>query len=178
MKLFHSAVLVLVLLSSFFTGCASNHSAAQILAEDSYAVYLETYKAYAEAEERYMNVLFNLERMPEEEELWIMKRSLIVELEHFSEYAIVKVATIKDDSKEDDKTEGTLTDTEEGKTDKNADEGELIENEADKSITGAAKDEKANVVQTGDNIYLYVLILGICVIGIVIIVKRKFSLKK
>lgn len=81
MKIFHSAVLVLILLSSFFTGCASNHSAAQILAEDSYAVYLETYKAYAEAEERYMNVLFNLERMPEEEELWIMKRSLIVELE-------------------------------------------------------------------------------------------------
>ena len=60
MKIFHSAVLVLILWSSFFTGCASNHSAAQILAEDSYAVYLETYKAYAE--ERYMNVLFNLEK--------------------------------------------------------------------------------------------------------------------
>jgi len=103
--------------------------------------------------------------------------ALIVELEHFSEYAIVKVAAIKDEEKDDDKDDDSLDGTKDDKTDKNAAEGELVENEADKSITGAAKDETTNVVQTGDNIYLYVSILGICVIGIVIIVKRKFGQK-
>ena len=70
-----------VLFCVFLMSCASQHSAAQILAEDSYYVYTETYKAYADAEKRYMNILFNLERMPTEEELWIMKRDLIGELE-------------------------------------------------------------------------------------------------
>lgn len=77
----HKLAIGLFALCVFLTGCASNRSASQVLAEDSYVVFLEAYKAYAEAEERYMNVLFNLERMPEEEDLWIMKRSLIAELE-------------------------------------------------------------------------------------------------
>ncbi len=63
------------------SACSSTYSASQTLAEDSYLVYKDTYKAYAEAEEQYMNILFNLERLPEEEELWTMKRSQIAELE-------------------------------------------------------------------------------------------------
>ena len=43
------------------------------MVDDRYMMYKETYKAYKEAEERYLNLLFNIERMPEEEELWIMK---------------------------------------------------------------------------------------------------------
>lgn len=73
-----------VFLSALFltlVGCASQYSSQQTLAEDSYVVFKETYKAFAEAEARYMNILFNLERMPEEEELWMMKRDQIAELE-------------------------------------------------------------------------------------------------
>lgn len=42
--------------------------------------YEGAYKAYMEAEERYLNVLFNIERMPDEEELWSMKRDQMMEL--------------------------------------------------------------------------------------------------
>ena len=50
------------------------------MVDDRYMMYKETYKAYKEAEERYLNLLFNIERMPEEEELWIMKREQMQEL--------------------------------------------------------------------------------------------------
>ena len=42
--------------------------------------YEGMYKAYMEAEERYLNLLFNIERMPDEEELWSMKRDQMLEL--------------------------------------------------------------------------------------------------
>lgn len=48
--------------------------------DDRYLVYKDTYKAYKEAEEKYLNLLFNIERMPEEEELWMMKRDQMLEL--------------------------------------------------------------------------------------------------
>lgn len=50
------------------------------MVDDRYLVYKDTYKSYKEAEERYLNLLFNIERMPEEEELWIMKREQMQEL--------------------------------------------------------------------------------------------------
>jgi hypothetical protein len=42
-------------------------------------------KAYRAAEEDYLNLLFNIERMPEEEELWIMKRDRMLELMQLKE---------------------------------------------------------------------------------------------
>ena len=51
------------------------------MAEDRDYMYREAYSAYIKAEERYLNLLFNIERMPEEEELWIMKRDQMKELE-------------------------------------------------------------------------------------------------
>ena len=61
-------------------GCTSHPSPQQTMVDDRYMMYKETYKAYKEAEERYLNILFNIERMPEEEELWIMKRDQMQEL--------------------------------------------------------------------------------------------------
>ena len=61
-------------------GCTSHPSPQQTMVDDRYMMYKETYKAYKEAEERYLNLLFNIERMPEEEELWIMKREQMQEL--------------------------------------------------------------------------------------------------
>lgn len=69
------------LFALLLAACASNYSAQQTLAEDSYMVYKESYKALAEAEKRYMNILFNLERLPDNDELWIMKRETEGELE-------------------------------------------------------------------------------------------------
>ena len=63
-----------------FIGCATHVSSQQTMAEDRNLVYEDTYKAYREAEEKYLNLLFNIERMPEEEELWIMKREQMQEL--------------------------------------------------------------------------------------------------
>lgn len=83
---FHFARISLLFAASLaFVACGGQYSAEQTLAEDSYMVYKDTYKAFAEAEKRYMNILFNLERMPEEEELWIMKRETMLELEHLRE---------------------------------------------------------------------------------------------
>ena len=42
-------------------------------------------KAYRNAEADYLNLLFNIERMPEEEELWIMKRDKMLELMQLKE---------------------------------------------------------------------------------------------
>jgi hypothetical protein len=50
------------------------------MVDDRYMVYEQTYKAYAEAEKKYLNLLFNIERLPEEEELWMMKRDQMLEL--------------------------------------------------------------------------------------------------
>ena len=72
--IFISAVLLLV-------ACSGTKSAQQTMAEDRAYMYKEAYAAYIEAENRYLNLLFNLERLPEEEELWIMKRDQMRELE-------------------------------------------------------------------------------------------------
>ena len=60
--------------------CASNQSPQQMMATDRQLVYKDTYKAYMEAEDKYLNLLFNIERLPEEQELWIMKRDQMKEL--------------------------------------------------------------------------------------------------
>jgi hypothetical protein len=72
---FFAAAFVAVL-----AGCTTHPSPQQTMVDDRYMMYKETYKAYKEAEERYLNLLFNIERMPEEEELWIMKREQMQEL--------------------------------------------------------------------------------------------------
>lgn len=66
--------------ATLIAGCTSHPSPQQTMVDDRYMMYKETYKAYKEAEERYLNLLFNIERMPEEEELWIMKREQMQEL--------------------------------------------------------------------------------------------------
>lgn len=75
----------MILLISFIflvvlNGCSSNMSAEQMMATDRQLVYKETYKAYMDAEDKYLNLLFNIEQMPEEQELWIMKRDQMKEL--------------------------------------------------------------------------------------------------
>ena len=69
-----------LLMLSLLSGCANHPSPQQTMVDDRYLVYEQTYKAYAEAEEKYLNLLFNIERMPEEEELWMMKRDQMLEL--------------------------------------------------------------------------------------------------
>ena len=69
-----------VSLAAVLSGCTTHPSPQQTMVDDRYMMYKETYKAYKEAEERYLNILFNIERMPEEEELWIMKRDQMQEL--------------------------------------------------------------------------------------------------
>ena len=66
--------------AAVLVGCTSHPSPQQTMVDDRYMMYKETYKAYKDAEERYLNLLFNIERMPEEEELWIMKREQMQEL--------------------------------------------------------------------------------------------------
>ena len=61
--------------------CGGTKSAQQTMAEDRDYMYKEAYKAYIEADDKYLNLLFNIERMPEEEELWLMKRDQMKELE-------------------------------------------------------------------------------------------------
>ncbi|MCF0220658.1 MAG: hypothetical protein HUK19_00040 [Fibrobacter sp.] len=68
-----------------FAGCAVHPSPQQTLVDDRRLVYEETYKAYDKAEKDYLNLLFNLERMPEEEELWILKRDRMIELMQLKE---------------------------------------------------------------------------------------------
>ncbi|MCQ2105771.1 MAG: hypothetical protein MJZ26_08275 [Fibrobacter sp.] len=66
-------------------GCATHPSPQQTMVDDRYLVYRQTYSAYKEAEENYLNLLFNIERMPEEEELWMMKRDRMLELSQLKE---------------------------------------------------------------------------------------------
>lgn len=68
-----------------FMGCASHPSPQQTMVDDRYMVYKEMYKAYSEAEKDYLNLLFNIERMPEEEELWMIKRDRMLELMQLKE---------------------------------------------------------------------------------------------
>ena len=69
-----------LLMLSVLSGCANHPSPQQTMVDDRYLVYEQTYKAYAEAEKKYLNLLFNIERLPEEEELWMMKRDQMLEL--------------------------------------------------------------------------------------------------
>ena len=81
-----SVYLPLVLFSvSLLVGCASHPSPQQTMVDDRYMVYKEMYKAYSKAEKEYLNLLFNIERMPEEEELWMMKRDRMLELMQLKE---------------------------------------------------------------------------------------------
>ena len=77
--------LLLIPVACSFIGCATHVSSQQTMADDRDLVYEDTYKAYREAEKNYMNLLFNIERMPEEEELWVMKRERMLELMQLKE---------------------------------------------------------------------------------------------
>ena len=66
---------------ALLSACSGTKSAQQTMAEDRAYMYKEAYSAYIAAENKYLNLLFNIERMPEEEELWIMKRDQMRELE-------------------------------------------------------------------------------------------------
>ena len=66
-------------------GCATHPSPQQTMVDDRYMVYKEMEKAYNKAEADYLNLLFNIERMPEEEELWMMKRDRMLELMQLKE---------------------------------------------------------------------------------------------
>ena len=66
------------------------------MVDDRFMVYTEMYKAYAEAEKNYLNLLFNIERMPEEEELWIMKRDRMLELLQLRELMLSSRAELDD----------------------------------------------------------------------------------
>ena len=70
----------ILLVAGLLSACANHPSPQQTMVDDRYLVYEQTYKAYAEAEKKYLNLLFNIERMPEEEELWMMKREQMQEL--------------------------------------------------------------------------------------------------
>ena len=71
---------IFLLLSVALVGCTSHPSPQQTMVDARHMMYTEMYKAYKEAEDKYLNLLFNIERMPEEEELWIMKREQMLEL--------------------------------------------------------------------------------------------------
>ena len=70
----------ILLMAGLLSACANHPSPQQTMVDDRYMVYEQTYKAYVEAEKKYLNLLFNIERMPEEEELWMMKRDQMLEL--------------------------------------------------------------------------------------------------
>lgn len=84
--LIHSIILLFMLLLG---ACAGSRSAPQEMVHERNAVYQGTYKAYIEAEKKYINLLFNIERMPEEEELWIMKRDQMKELIYLRDLMLV-----------------------------------------------------------------------------------------
>lgn len=76
----YTAISSLIFSAILLAGCASHPSPQQTMVDDRHMIYTEMYKAYKEAEDKYLNLLFNIERMPEEEELWIMKREQMLEL--------------------------------------------------------------------------------------------------
>ena len=75
-----SKILPIAVVSAIFAGCTSHPSPQQTMVDDRHMIYTQMYKAYKEAEDKYLNLLFNIERMPEEEELWMMKREQMQEL--------------------------------------------------------------------------------------------------
>lgn len=77
-------------------GCVSHKSPQQTLVDDRHMVYTETYKAYIKAEEDYLNLLYNLEMMPEEDELWIMKRDRMLELNQLRELMLTARGELDD----------------------------------------------------------------------------------
>jgi len=87
---------VIALVACIMTGCSSHPSVQQTMVDDRFMVYTEMYKAYAEAEKNYLNLLFNIERMPEEEELWIMKRDRMLELLQLRELMLSSRAELDD----------------------------------------------------------------------------------
>jgi hypothetical protein len=89
-----------VFLAAALSGCTTHPSPQQTMVDDRYMMYKETYKAYKEAEERYLNILFNIERMPEEEELWIMKRDQMQELLQLRELMLQARGEFDDSMKE------------------------------------------------------------------------------
>ena len=81
---------------------------------------------------------------------------ITVELEHFSEYAIVKNVEVKEDSNT------------------GSNDGASAPAETAPSDTTT----NSNILKTGDNIVLYISILVISVLGATIIVAKKFNIKK
>ncbi|MDR1759563.1 MAG: hypothetical protein LBR60_03445 [Fibrobacter sp.] len=82
--------------SLFFMACSGTKSYQQVLVNDRALVYRDTYKAYTEAENRYLNLLFNIERFPEEEELWIMKREQMQEISQLRELMLLARGDLDD----------------------------------------------------------------------------------
>ncbi len=82
--------------SFFLMACTGTKSYQQVLVNDRALVYRDTYKAYTEAEERYLNLLFNIERFPEEEELWIMKREQMQEITQLRELMLLARGDLDD----------------------------------------------------------------------------------
>lgn len=80
-------VLVAFALSPMFFGACSlsGGSAPQAMAMDRSRSYDGLYNAYIKAEKKYLNLLFNIERMPDEDELWEMKREQMLELMQLKE---------------------------------------------------------------------------------------------
>ena len=76
--------------------CAGHPSPQQTMVDDRYLVYKDTYKAYKDAEEKYLNLLFNIERMPDEEELWVIKRERMQELEQLKELMLIARGELDD----------------------------------------------------------------------------------
>ena len=79
MKVFARILFALTLWG--LVSCGGTKSAPHVMAEHRAYLYTAAYKAYIDAENKYLNLLFNIERLPEEEELWIMKREQMRELE-------------------------------------------------------------------------------------------------
>ena len=63
MKVFARILFALTLLG--LVSCGGTKSAQQVMAEDRAYMYKEAYKAYIDAENKYLNLLFNIERLPE-----------------------------------------------------------------------------------------------------------------
>ena len=81
-------------------GCTSHPSPQQTMVDDRHMIYTQMYKAYKEAEDKYLNLLFNIERMPEEEELWIMKREQMQELVQLRELMLAARADLDNSMQE------------------------------------------------------------------------------
>ena len=107
--------------------------------------------------------------------------TFVVELEHFSEYAIVKKE--KEEVK-DTTTEGVGDTTNSGVEDTSKEEEKDVVTEDKKDVVtedvkDTTKDSSSNgIVKTGDNIVIYISILVISIIGAVVIFLKKSNLKK